>query len=129
MVKIILALGALASVTLGIALWKSVTRVDFPQEEGWSKVTTDFNEPRFPWKLLRVGDKFRMQGRGVRLPFLGTAVSQVHVEVRRGGETFFFDDPPAWRFWGVLGVVAAAPLGLSLLAAVALAFLAGKPKR
>lgn len=129
MAKIILAVGALASVALGIALWKSVTRVDFPQEEQWSKVTREYNESRFPWKLLRVGDEFRMQGRGVRLPFLGTAVSQVHVEVRRGGETFHFGDPPAWRFWGVLGVVAAAPLGVSLLAAVALALLAGKAKR
>lgn len=123
MAKIILAVGVLASVTLGIVLWKGVTRVDSPEQGKWSKVTAEFNEPKLPWKLLRVGDEFRMQARGIRLPLLGTAVTQVQVEVLRRGETYHFGDPPAWRFWGILGLVAAAPLGLSALAVIALSLL------
>ena len=148
--KVILALGALVSLALGGFLWKSTTRLEFPPSGDPMKIMNGTGEPgalqvvggwedrdavryllnKTPpgvWRFIREGDELRVRSRSWTLPGLGER-SLFQWEVRRGGELFYFNEPPAWRFWGLPALVAAAPLVLSCLVAGVLALVSNKKR-
>jgi len=147
--KVILALGAAAAMALGIFLSKSVEREEFPPSDGWAKVMNGSGEPGAlqvvgawedrdaarhvlemappaAWRFMREGDDFRIRIRTLAVPVVGMTLSQLQWEIRRGGETWHFGEPPAWRFWSLVGSIAAVPLVLSALVAVAVALASRK---
>jgi hypothetical protein len=136
--KVILVIGAAASAVLGFALWRSVERYDLPTSGKWRIVVDDSGEvgvvpvaglveerdisrvlkktnPRGPWSSMREGDDLRLRSRVLEIPSLGWRTVQIRWEIRRGTETHVFNDPPGWRFWGGLGLIAASPLLLAAL--------------
>lgn len=77
---------------------------------------------------LREGDAYRIRARVLEVPILGACMTHQQWEIRRGGETMVFGVSSSLRFWGIVGLMAAAPLGLAVLAAVAVALTSERRK-
>lgn len=148
MAKVILAVGVFASGILGFALWRRVERDALPPSGNWLTIMDSEGDPdrlkivgawedreasaqirTVPasfWPLVRDGDEFRARRRTLAIPMVGWTLTQLQWEIRRDKLTFEFGYPPAWRFWGLVGSISAAPIVLFALVAGAVLLASGK---
>lgn len=139
MAKVILAVGGVASGLVGFWLWQGMAQEVHPRAGGWMKILDGTGEgnlqivgswddreaiqrivataPLGAWKFVREYDDLRVHRRELALPVAGGTLSHLRWEVRRDDQILEFGYPPAWRFWGLVGLIAAAPTLLAALAA------------
>ncbi len=138
--KVILLFGALASLGCAISLGALMERRELAALDAAKGLTATGNELedyRFlvrclPGAEIRIDSRdelIRLRGCLLDLPALGIHLSTLQWEVRREGKTLRWTDPPAFQFWGLPGVIAAAPLVLAALAAGAITLASGKERK